>query len=368
MAGRTIVDSAESRPIVPGLARGEMDRGSVCSVSSLAIMQSALVVISHYNAWPTDKLVALLNQIREIPSGHPFRCLVVVNRAVDRPLELPAEHASVEVLYRENTGYNIGAWEYGWRKAPRADYYLFLQEECRIVRPDWLGAFVRKLSRPGVGLVGEIMAWRGLNWKRLEHLNNRIYQVRRSNAAIRRFQFIDGVQAVTSIPRVSRSARPVSIFSRSSLATRREVLEAIDGFMIGHTKGDAICVRDRDLPRGGLERVDDRSRSASLPFRFIRPSSVGRSTTRASPRSCWNGRDRYAPLSMIWVTRNSIQRLRKLITGIPCDWETPASRTDGRPIGLEAGKLRDRLGCEVVSVSASRERLGLLRRNRSSMG
>ena len=94
--------------------------------------------------------------MKDIPSGHPFRCLVVVNRAIDRDLELPERHRDVEILYRENVGYNIGAWEHGWRVAAPAEYYLFLQEECRIVRPDWLGSSTRLLADPKVGLVGEV--------------------------------------------------------------------------------------------------------------------------------------------------------------------------------------------------------------------
>ncbi len=35
---------------------------------------------------------------------------------------------------RENTGFNIGAWDYGWRHLPPYDYYLFLQDDCFIVR------------------------------------------------------------------------------------------------------------------------------------------------------------------------------------------------------------------------------------------
>ena len=81
-------------------------------------MNNTLVVVSHYNAWPTDQLVALLDQIKAIPAGCPFDCRVVVNQAKPGPLELPPRHADVGVLYRENIGYNIGAWDHGWRVGP----------------------------------------------------------------------------------------------------------------------------------------------------------------------------------------------------------------------------------------------------------
>ncbi|AVQ70572.1 hypothetical protein B5D77_03705 [Microcystis sp. MC19] len=35
----------------------------------------------------------------------------------------------VKYLIRENTGFNIGAWDYGWRHFPPYDYYLGLAEK-----------------------------------------------------------------------------------------------------------------------------------------------------------------------------------------------------------------------------------------------
>jgi hypothetical protein len=297
-------------------------------------MNSALVVISHYNAWPTDQLVALLDQIQEIPSGHPFRCLVVVNQAVDRPLELPAEHASVEILYRENTGYNIGAWDHGWRTASPADYYLFLQEECRIVRPDWLGSFVRQLSRSGVGLVGESLAWPGLKWNRLDYLF--IACEYQSGPVEPPISFIDGVRRYLDskgIP-IGKTGEHLQSFI---LGTRREVLEAIDGFRIGHTKGDAISC-EIGISRAVASKGLAIKQIGILPFRYIlHPQWTHLDKGVYSLLQEWV--DRFAPLSTIWPMRNSIQHLRKIITGIPCDWETPtveltdqsASKQETRP-------------------------------------
>ena len=70
----------------------------------VAVMKPALVVISHYNAWEPHQLIALLDQTKAIPAGHPFRCRVVVNQADPKLLQLPDRHADVEVLYRPNTG------------------------------------------------------------------------------------------------------------------------------------------------------------------------------------------------------------------------------------------------------------------------
>jgi hypothetical protein len=115
-------------------------------------------VVSHYDARPAGGLVRLLDQAREVPAGWPFRLRVVVNRELGHGPELPRRHRGTEVLCRENRGYNIGAWEHGWRAGPPCAGYLFLQEECRVAREGWVAAFVRAASQPGVGLVGECLS------------------------------------------------------------------------------------------------------------------------------------------------------------------------------------------------------------------
>ena len=198
--------------------------------------QSCLVVISHYNVWATDQLIALLDQTKSVPAGHPFRCRVVVNQAEPKPLDLPSRHADVEILYRENTGYNIGAWDLGWRQDPLFDIYLFLQEECVILKAGWLRAYIRRLSNPKVGLVGESMDWKGMTWARLA----RYFQM---------FPFdskIDGhFVPISEGLRISLERLGIDPGSTGEhlqslvFCTRRAVLEATDGFLIGHTYAEA---------------------------------------------------------------------------------------------------------------------------------
>ena len=201
-------------------------------------MKSALIVVSHYNAWPTDNLIALLDQIAQVPAGHPFRCRVVVNQAEPKPLELPPRHADVEVLYRENTGYNIGAWNLGWRADPAADFYLFLQEECKILRPDWLKAFVDLLVKPEVGLVGESHFWSGYSWARADYYwrNIRLSRGRDQEGRVPLMIAVRDVLIERQIPFGKNAGHLQSLV----LAARRDVLEAIDGFMIGRSYADAI--------------------------------------------------------------------------------------------------------------------------------
>jgi hypothetical protein len=116
------------------------------------------VVVCHYNARPAADLAALLTGLRRRPAGGPFDLLVVVNQAAARPLLLPAACSTWDVCYRPNTGFNLGAWDWGWRERPGYSGYLFLQEECRVIRDGWLAAFRHRATEPGVGLVGECLS------------------------------------------------------------------------------------------------------------------------------------------------------------------------------------------------------------------
>ena len=114
-----------------------------------------LVVISYYDARPLNNLLKLLQTIEFYDAGLKFDICVVVNRESGRTIELPQFGVPVTILSRPNSGMNIGAWDYGWRENPGYDYYVFLQDECVILRHGWLEGLVERLMDPGVGLVGE---------------------------------------------------------------------------------------------------------------------------------------------------------------------------------------------------------------------
>lgn len=114
------------------------------------------MVISYYDRRPVDDLYQLFNTIGEQAAGIDFNICVVVNSTSDARLNLDIG-IPIQVLYRSNLGMNIGAWDYGWRTYPAYDDYLFLQDECYIVRENWLDAFRRRGEELGVGMVGESM-------------------------------------------------------------------------------------------------------------------------------------------------------------------------------------------------------------------
>jgi hypothetical protein len=125
---------------------------------------SALVVISYYNARTDDRLDMLLSQLRDVRAGAAFDTMVVVNREIDKDLAIASKYPALRVCYRENEGYNIGAWNHGWRQAPSYDFYVFLQDECLIARAHWL-RHLHARARAGKGrLIGECLVDPAETW------------------------------------------------------------------------------------------------------------------------------------------------------------------------------------------------------------
>jgi hypothetical protein len=125
------------------------------------------VVVSHWVGHSLDVTRRLMRQMRKLPAGRPFDLVVVCNggglSADDLPP--PPEGVGLRIVNRANQGYNIGAWDAGWRAAPGYACYLFLQDECRLRRAGWLAAFeARHRSLGGPALLGEGLMWPGMTW------------------------------------------------------------------------------------------------------------------------------------------------------------------------------------------------------------
>jgi hypothetical protein len=199
-----------------------------------------LVVISHYNARPIEDLLGLLETIHSLPAGWPFHVRIVVNQELPTSLRLPRKPWKVEVLYRQNAGYNIGAWDFGWRISPKYQSYLFLQEECRVVREGWLKAFVEKASDSTVGLIGECFS---VDW-------NHPWEMLAEATKAQGFEehMVDGkpVERVPcylnflqrhGIPPSSKADHLQSLV----MFVRREIIEAMRGFPVGTNFGEAVA-------------------------------------------------------------------------------------------------------------------------------
>lgn len=113
-----------------------------------------LVVINHFDQRHLEGLYSLVDSLCQYKSVRNIDLCVVVNKSGVAPLDL--QLPGVRYFYcRENTGMNIGAWDYAWQKHPEYRYFLFLQDECTILRDSWDIAFVDRLQDLSVGLVGE---------------------------------------------------------------------------------------------------------------------------------------------------------------------------------------------------------------------
>ena len=166
-------------------------------------------------------------------------CLVV-NQTRDQKITLPSTPFSLKVIYRENLGMNIGAWDYGWRACPEHPYYLFLQDECYAIRANWLTAFCRGVDENGVGLVGESLNqfW-DRRWDDLLPVQNNSFLSD---------HFING-QPATRVDAYfdffKRHAIPVGESARHLRSLlwcfRNDILKKIDGFPIGLNFGECIA-------------------------------------------------------------------------------------------------------------------------------
>lgn len=119
------------------------------------------IVVSFYDARPNIELIKLLRQLNFNRSSLDFELRVVVNSDAGIAPCLPSDLAQTDVVVRENTGFNIGAWDYGWRANPGFSSYIFLQDECEINHPYWLLRYKKLLSDNDAGLVGEsLILWK----------------------------------------------------------------------------------------------------------------------------------------------------------------------------------------------------------------
>lgn len=200
------------------------------------------VVISYYDQRDPRELVRLLRSMRKFKAGADYEILIVVNSTGKEPLNqrsLPLRDR-ITIISQPNHGYNIGAWEAGWRYTD-ADSLLFLQQECSIRRAGWLQAFLEKSQDPSLGLLGESRnsAW-AVPWQNLSTYE-RFYEMPEHE--------IDGVAVGDRVKCYLHHLNAWGIdpgytadhLQSLVLFARRKVLEAIDGFPVGKNYGEAIA-------------------------------------------------------------------------------------------------------------------------------
>jgi hypothetical protein len=236
------------------------------SNSFLSAEEPALVVISYFDRRPLDCLLDLLRSLANYNAGCDFEALVVVNQTRDVRPDLPETPFPLTVITRENTGMNIGAWEAGWRSCPGRPLYVFMQDECLVMRDGWLSAYADRCAEPDVGLVGESvnMSWdRPWPQLRLLHAGARMADhMIDGNAADRVDVYLDCLR------RWGVDPGPTAAHLRSLVwATTFQTLSKIGGFPVGANYGECIAAEiavSRKVEAAGLRVVQARQ----APFYF----------------------------------------------------------------------------------------------------
>jgi len=201
------------------------------------------VVVCYWTGHKPDDLHRLLGQMMKLDAGSPFDVVVVTNGGDIRPLTLPPRFAPLRprLIDRENVGYNLGAWEQGWRESEGYEYYLFLQDECFLKRPGWVGDFEFRMDRdPGVGLLGERFMWERMSWGYIREATDRDL----GDSVLSPDEPGHPVQVVQDL--LNRHGLPVTETGEHLLAlvhfTSRKILEEIGGYpIVGRSYREAVA-------------------------------------------------------------------------------------------------------------------------------
>src|SRR5262245_27289332 len=225
-----------------------------------------LVVISYYDARPMNDLLRILRTIEEYDAGQEFNLCIVINQESGRKVVLPELPFPVTVLSRPNSGMNIGAWDYGWRENPGYEQYVFLQDECVILRHGWLRGLTQRLREPGVGVVGECInhrwskTWADLTGKESNgsQQHDRVALIAKRAKSCLEFMQARGIPAGATAHHV-----------RSLIwAFSKDVLQQLNGLPIGQDYEECIAAEvsvSRKIASLGLS-VDQAYRT---PFYFV---------------------------------------------------------------------------------------------------
>jgi hypothetical protein len=204
-------------------------------------MSRACVVIGYWAGRPAKNVLRLLAEMDRIDAGCPFSTYVVVNGGDVKPLTLPARFEDVRVINRENTGYNITAWDVGWRAAAADgfDHFLFLQDECFLKQARWLSEYVFRMSEDaGIGLLGEAIMWDQMSWAYIRTATDRDLGAKAwpKDEAVHPLDFYQSYLDRLGIPRTGVGTHLQSIVLFSSKA----VLEEVGGFPHPTTYREAV--------------------------------------------------------------------------------------------------------------------------------
>ena len=201
------------------------------------------VIVSFWAARSSKNLHSLLRQMQNVDAGCPFDVAVVSNGGDLTPLEIPSRFDSLKiraVFNRENTYYNLGAWEHGWRSVQGYKFFLFIQDECALVSRNWVAEYEYRMDRDlRIGLLGEDINWNRMSWSYIREatdrdLGNSIWPPDEPVHPIDKYQQLMEEKGIDK-------GDEATYLNSIILFTSREILEKIGGFpLMGLSYREAI--------------------------------------------------------------------------------------------------------------------------------
>ena len=205
-------------------------------------------IISNYAPRGNLGVSNLINQLIDVVD----RIIIVINDDSCAFLHKKISNEIIRIT-RPNTGMNIGAWSEAIEYISDSDYTIFLQDECRLLRADFIDNYKYLLSQPNIGMIGESVnpKW-DCEW--LEISNSRLnYLINFSNGqSISRVSYYLECMKKWNINPGIRSTHLRSLV----WAFNKKGIDAIDHFPIGLNKEECIAAEiavSRKLIQKGLE-------------------------------------------------------------------------------------------------------------------
>lgn len=255
-----------------------------------------LLAVSFYDRRPIEPLLDFLDSLDRHPAGAAYERMLCINATGAPPVPTVVRDRFDDVFERPNAGMNIGAWDAAWRRWPGRDAYVFVQDECYVVRDGWLPSALGAVTAHGIGMAGESLnaAW------------NRPWSELRTTVGenVLPEHFIDG-QPANRVDVYLHHMRRYGIEPGDSgrhlrslvWVLRGEVLERIGGFPSGANYGECIAAEigvSRAVESLGLELRE----LGPLPFHVFRHRE-------------WNQDRPGGPFSHKPVMQQELKRLRE---------------------------------------------------------
>ena len=193
-----------------------------------------LITISHYNKRDKSILFDLTTKLKKQNSD----LFIVINDDICQN-ETLGSFNNIKSLTRPNTGMNIGSWNASYLNNRNYDFYMFLQDECKIVDTSFLSNYIDELSKKDVGMTGESinMKW-NKTWEEISKSSlNYLVGHDINHKPVYRIQYYLHLLKQWSI----KSGETGKHLRSLIWAFNKKTLDKVSAFPIGTTKEECIA-------------------------------------------------------------------------------------------------------------------------------